>query len=106
MRLNSVPPNIVNRPDTFGVVGGVSGTQADGPQTPRLSGGVRPLPLAPEGPAPVEREPTTERRQSRRRGDDRRTKQVPVLIDTRVAQRRTQRRRGQDEAPPSIDLEA
>jgi len=51
-------------------------------------------------------EPSVERRQSRRRGNDRRKQQVAVLIDTRVDQRRNSRRRDEDDAPRRVDTQA
>ncbi|HZR03444.1 MAG TPA: hypothetical protein VFA81_09765 [Burkholderiales bacterium] len=60
-----------------------------------------PLPVEPAGPPNGQ-----ERRQGERRVEDRRKRQVPVLIDTRVAERRTGRRREDDPPPPAVDLEA
>ena len=51
-------------------------------------------------------EPSVERRQSRRRGNDRRKQQVAVLIDTRVDQRRNSRRRDEDDVPRRVDTQA
>ena len=63
------------------------------------------LPARPQPAAPVVR-PVERRQEDGRRGEDRRKRQVPVIIDTRVGERRAQRRRAADEAPPSVDVKA
>jgi hypothetical protein len=106
VRINTIGTPLVTRPDSSLQVGetpAVTPVQARSPRTGESS----PAPL----PAP-ERAPVAtvsvqaERRQQVRRGEERRTRQLAVLIDTRVAERRAVRRRAQDEAPPSIDIEA
>ena len=65
--------------------------------------GTLPVPVPPTVPGARE----AERRQDDvRRGEDRRKRQVPVLIDTRVGERRAKRRRAADDAPPSVDVKA
>jgi hypothetical protein len=67
----------------------------------------RALPAAPvPAAAPDQAAVEVERRQQVRRGEDRRKRQIAVLIDTRVGQRRAVSRRLQDAAPSSIDVEA
>jgi hypothetical protein len=65
-----------------------------------------PSPPAAELPGPLAKPPEQERRQAVRRAEDRRREQVPVLVDTRVAQRRKSRRRRRDQRPSKIDVEA
>jgi hypothetical protein len=106
VRINTIGTPLVTRPDSPLHVGE---TRAVTPAQARAPGAGESLP-APL-PAP-ERSPgavvpvQADRRQQVRRGEERRTRQVAVLIDTRVAERRAVRRRAQDEAPPSIDIEA
>jgi hypothetical protein len=106
MRLNAVPPAIVTPPEVRSEVGGVAGTRAIGahPSGSAITVPVRPAPEE-TPPAPVQ-ESAAERRQLARRSEDRRKRQVPVLLDMRVGPRRTSRRRVDDEAPPSIDVKA
>ncbi len=67
--------------------------------------GAQPLLPLPGGSEPVLQPVQGDRRSAERRGTERRQRQVPVLIDTRVSQRRVQRRRAEDEPPASIDVE-
>lgn len=60
----------------------------------------------PEEPTPAPVVPTVNRRQGDRRMGERRQRQIPVLIDTRVADRRVARRREDDPPPPSVDIQA
>ena len=49
--------------------------------------------------------PQTERRAvERRSGIDRRKQQIPVLLDTRVGERRKTQRRPEDPPPPAVDF--
>jgi hypothetical protein len=105
MRINTVEPSIVRRPDEGAQPGGVSAVNRIGAQ-PAGSPEGQARPIRTRSIATIAPEPAGERRQFSRRGDDRRKKQLPVLIDTRVDQRRTNRRRGEDEAPPSVDIQA
>jgi hypothetical protein len=101
MRINAVPPNIVTVPALAPQVGDVARTSPISPQTPSAAGYVLqpPAPQQPAAPAAA----SGERRSLERRGEDRRKRQMAVLLDLRVGQRRTNRRRAGDEAPPSID---
>jgi hypothetical protein len=108
MRINSIGTPVVIPPEQSLEVGAsreVTRVEARNPGTGETVARPLPgslLPVPPTGPVAVE----AERRQQSRRGEDRRQGQVAVLIDTRVGQRRGQRRRAQDEALPSIDEEA
>jgi hypothetical protein len=108
MRINSVGTPVVTSPEQSAEVGAARAVRAVRARTPApAETPANPVPAAPAPAAqsaPVLAE--AERRQQSRRGEDRRKRQAPVLIDTRVGQRRAQRRRAQDEAPPSIDVEA
>jgi hypothetical protein len=106
MRLNAVPPSIVTPPEARSEVSGVAGTRAIGAHA---SGSAIVMPARPaaEGAPPAQvQEPAGERRQLERRSEDRRKRQLPVLLDMRVGPRRTNRRRADDETPPSIDIKA
>jgi hypothetical protein len=109
VRINSDPPRFVIPPEVrpqVGGVGGSTGVTAVGAQGAGAALPARPAPAAPEGPPATPAPPPAERRQSPRRVEDRRKKQVPVLVDMRVSQRRRASRRSQDEAPPSVDVKA
>lgn len=104
MRINNVGPQVFIPPEVRGSVDQVRATQPINSQGAAAYAGGRILVESMEvqqAPAVVQ-----ERRQTPRRADDRRKQQIPVLIDTRVAQRRTMRRRADDEPAPSIDVEA
>lgn len=75
------------------------------PETRQDSDRRPPLPL-PEEPPPASVPPTVNRRMGDRRIEERRKQQIPVLIDTRVADRRVARRRQDDPPPPSLKIEA
>lgn len=108
MRINTLGPLVVTPAEPRAEVGN---TRAVDPVRAYTPGGAGPEPAM---PVPVREEsavtaptPEGERRQrSERRGEDRRKRQVPVLIDTRVADRRASARRNEDAAPTSIDVEA
>jgi hypothetical protein len=106
VRINTVGTPVVTLPEQsleVGATRAITPVQARNPGAAELT--PRPaaaLPSAQVAPAPVE----VERRQQVRRGEDRRKRQVAVLIDTRVGQRRAVRRRTEDEPPSSIDVEA
>jgi hypothetical protein len=104
MRINETPPSIVTRPATTSSVIGVSAGAAVGGQGNPAAQAVlvREQTPAPAPVPPVE----AERRAYVRRSEERRKLQVRVLMDTRVGQRRTARRRAADETPASIDVEA
>jgi hypothetical protein len=103
MRLNDVTPTVVRPPETRPDVGAL---RAANPVQPRGEGvGATPLLPIPATEAPVQIAAPVERRGASRRRTERRTKQVTVTLDTRVGQRRTRRRRSEDEPPASIDVE-
>jgi hypothetical protein len=103
MRVNTVGTAPVTPPEVRPDVGATRGVATVSAQTPRSE--VPPVPASAPRAEPVQA-PTTERRHNARRGDDRRKQQLPVLIDTRVAQRRRARRRAADAAPSNVDTEA
>lgn len=58
-----------------------------------------------EGRELTSRDASTQRREVERRlGEDRRKQQVPVLLDTRVGERRKTQRRIEDPPPPAVDF--
>jgi len=106
MRLNAVPPSIVTPPEVRSEVGGVAGTRAIGAHASGSAIVMPARPAAEQAPPAQVQEPAGERRQLERRSEDRRKRQLPVLLDMRVGPRRTNRRRADDEAPLSIDTKA
>ena len=103
-RINNIGTPAVVPPERSPQVGAVRGTTPIGQQT---SGTPAPAPAAPAASGEAAPPPSaSERRQLSRRGPDRRTRQVPVLIDTRVSQRRKKRRRNLDTPPDSVDVDA
>jgi hypothetical protein len=115
MRINFVTPSIVGRRATSPQPTEVGSARRVGAQTTGVP--ARPAQLSRAGldaivsnvraaNVSVAPEPSVERRQSRRRGNDRRKQQVAVLIDTRVDQRRNSRRRDEDDAPRRVDTQA
>lgn len=111
MRINAPSPPVFSVPDT-GPVQAVENARAVTP-VPSEGGGGQAMEQPPqqpeteEGPLPGE-EGFAERRGPTRRAEDRRQRQLPVMIDTRGGQdRRRQRRRDEDEPPPpKVDLKA
>jgi hypothetical protein len=105
MRINSIGTPLVFPPEPSVEVGASRAVTPVQARTPGQQGEPRPMPVpAPlVAPAPAR---IDERRQQVRRGEDRRTRQVAVLIDTRVGQRRAQRRRAGDDPAASIDVKA
>jgi len=104
MRINETPPITVTRPETRGPVAQVAGTSPVGSQNP---GSAAAGPNLPERDQPVQRPSTAaERRQAARRNDERRKQKLSVMMDTRIGQRRTVRRRNQDQAAASVDVQA
>jgi hypothetical protein len=103
MRINQISTPLVTRPEVEGPAEVTPATPVDAIEPGAYPGGrivgERSEALAPP-PRVVRRRPET------RRTAERRKTQEPVLIDTRVAQRRTERRRAQDDAPASVDVEA
>jgi hypothetical protein len=87
-------------------VGGVAGTRAIGAHASGSAIVMPARPTAEQAPPAQVQEPAGERRQLERRSEDRRKRQLPVLLDMRVGPRRTNRRRADDEAPLSIDTKA
>lgn len=108
MRINNVGPLIVTPTEPRIEVGNARAVEPIRAYTPGERSPETPMPVIvrEEQPATVE-VPEGERRQRNdRRGEDRRKRQIPVLIDTRVADRRASARRTEDEAPAHIDIEA
>jgi hypothetical protein len=104
MRINNIGPQVVVAPEVRGSVDGVRATQPVNSQAAAAYSGGRILVESMElQPAQTVIE---ERRQAARRADDRRRKQAAVLIDTRVSQRRTARRRANDGPPGAVDIQA
>ena len=104
MRINNVGPQVVIAPEVRGSVDQVRATAPVSSQTTSTYAGGRIL--AEEMQVQPAASPVQERRQAPRRADDRRKQQVAVTIDTRVAQRRVERRRADDEPVSSIDISA
>ena len=104
MRVDTIGTPPVTPPEVRPQVGATRGVAPVGAQTPRPE--VPPVPVSAPRAEPAQARAAVERRSGARRADDRRKKQVPVLIDTRVTQRRRGRRRAVDAAPSNIDIEA
>ena len=104
MRINNVGPQVVIAPEVRGSVDQVRATAPVNSQTASTYAGGRIL--VEEMQAQPAAPPVQERRQAPRRADDRRKQQVAVTIDTRVAQRRMERRRADDEPLTTIDISA
>jgi len=104
VRINNVGPQVVIAPEVRGSVDQVRATAPVSSQTASTYAGGRIL--VEEMQAQAGAPPVQERRQAPRRADDRRKQQVAVTIDTRVAQRRVERRRADDEPLSSIDISA
>ncbi|MEO8628782.1 MAG: hypothetical protein ABI612_11860 [Betaproteobacteria bacterium] len=102
MRINQISTLIVTRPEFEGPAEVTPTTPIDPIEPGGYTGGR----VVAERPDPVNTPQLVARRPARRRTGERRKNQVPVLMDTRVSQRRTERRRAQDEAPSSVDVEA
>ncbi|MBI1397732.1 MAG: hypothetical protein GC151_17310 [Betaproteobacteria bacterium] len=115
MRINAPAPAVVTVPDSTAIAGVDSvrpaGTATDEsagrrpPERPPAPGTQFPPPDAQAGVAAIE----DRRGRGTRRRADRRTRQIPVLIDTRSGRdRRAAARRTADEATatPSVDIEA
>jgi hypothetical protein len=108
MRINNVGPLIVTPVEPRIEVGNTRAVDAIRAYTPgEAQGREAPVPIPAREEAPPEPEVESERRGQRndRRGEDRRKRQVPVLIDTRVGERRASARRDQDAGPAHIDVE-
>ena len=105
MRINETPPLNITRMDSGSPVTEVAGVSAIGSQG---QGAAAPGPIPYGRDQPMQASPTAEeRRQASRRNEERRKRQLKVLMDTRVRQRRTARRRNQDLPPDSsVDIQA
>ena len=103
MRINETPPLTVTRPEPTSSVTGVSAGSTVGAQG---NPAAQTVPVREQAPPPPPPPVEAERRVYVRRAEERRKLQVRVLMDTRVGQRRTARRRAADDAPASIDIEA
>ena len=115
MRINFVTPSIVGRratspqPTEVGSASRVGAQTTGVPENPALPSRVGLDAVVSNVTAAnvtVATDPSVDRRQSRRRGNDRRKQQVAVLIDTRVDQRRNSHRRDEDDAPRRVDTQA
>jgi hypothetical protein len=104
VRINNVGPQVVVPPEVRGPVDEVRATRPVNAQGAAAYSGARIL-VETTGALPTQAV-IHERRATPRRSDERRKRQLPVLIDTRVGERRTVRRRADDEPAPSIDVEA
>ena len=104
MRIDPVAAPPVTPPDVRPDVGVTRRVAPVTAQTVR--GELPPVAQSEAREASVQAPPAAERRQDVRRSVDRRKRQLPVLIDTRVSQRRRTRRRVADAAPSTIDIEA
>jgi hypothetical protein len=105
MRINAIGTPPLTVPEVRSELGAAPRVNPVDPR-PQTPPGAQPLLPLPEISEPVLQPVQAERRGVERRATDRRQRQVPVLIDTRVSQRRVQRRRAEDEPPASIDVEA
>ncbi len=108
MRLNNVGPLIVTPVEPRTEVHNTRAVDPVRAYTPgeRTAEPPAPLPAREEAPAPDAPPEGERRRRSERRAEDRRKRQIPVLMDTRVADRRAASRRDEDLAPVHIDVEA
>jgi hypothetical protein len=102
MRISPIPSSVIH-PEGAAGVRPVAGAGAPGPA--EVSRDNR-QPSPPPESQTMRYEAVQERRQFVRRGEERRKRQVPVLLDTRVGPRRTERRRDEDATPGNVDLEA
>jgi len=105
MRLNTVSPSSVTRPEVSAQVGGVAATHAIGSRGAGATVVVTQGPAEQSAPAQAPA-PPAERRRVERRSEERRKQKLPILLEMRVGPRRTGRRRAGDEAAPSIDTKA
>ncbi len=103
MRINPIPLS-VTQPE--GATGVRPVPSAGAPGSAEASQGNDRPPSQPEEPSLPRYDPIAERRQFVRRGQERRKRQVKVMLDTRVGPRRTDRRRDEDDTPGNVDLEA
>jgi hypothetical protein len=103
MRINSVPPTFV-LPEGPSGVRPVAGAGAASPAEASRENVQRQPQPQPNLSPPIRYEEVSERRQFARRGAERRTRQLPVMLDTRVGPRRTGRRRDEDDHPGSVDV--
>jgi len=108
MRINNVGPLIVTPVEPRIEVGNTRAVDAIRAYAPGEAQGQEaavPIPAREEAPSEPAVEGERRERRNDRRGEDRRKRQVPVLIDTRVAERRASARREQDAGPAHIDVE-
>lgn len=107
MRLNTVDPLIVTPTEVRPDVGQPRAIQPVRAYSPNEREPAAPaVPPRQEEGEPAESPDVERRRRSDRRGTDRRKQQIPVLIDTRIGDRRTAARRTEDPGPAHIDIEA
>lgn len=108
MQINVPPIPAFQIPGTTGTVVGVGNIAPNKPvkeEGDAGAGGGGAGPGSGSGSEQREVVPTTERRDlDRRSGQDRRKQQLPVLLDTRVGERRRSQRREEDPAPSAVDF--
>jgi len=108
MRINNVGPLIVTPVEPRVEVGNaraIDPIRAYTPGEAQAQETVVPVPTREEAPLEPIGEEERRKQRSDRRGEDRRKRQVPVLIDTRVGERRANARRDEDAVPVHIDVE-
>jgi len=108
MRINNVGPLIVTPVEPRVEVPNaraIDPIRAYTPGEAQAREAVVPVPARDEAPLEPVGEEKRSRQRSDRRGEDRRKRQVPVLIDTRVGERRASARRDEDAVPIHIDVE-
>ncbi len=107
MQINVPPLPVFQIPSTLGTVEGVGNVPPV--KTVReegvSEGGTGNGASSPESDQRDSESPQTDRRATERRsGEDRRKQQIPVLLDTRVGERRKTQRRPEDPPPPAVDF--
>src|SRR4051812_33496786 len=104
MRINNIGPQEGDAPAVSSSVDQVRATQPGSPQAAAEYSGAR---ILVESMEEQTSQPVIEvLRPFPEPSDDRRRKQAAVLMDTRVSQRRTARRRADDGPPGAIDTQA
>lgn len=108
VQMNVPPVPAFQIPNTSGTVTNISNVppsrsvREEGDE----GGGAGGMPPGQDGRDSTPRDaPQTQRRDvERRMGEDRRKQQMPVLLDTRVGERRKTQRRVEDPPPPAVDF--
>jgi len=97
-------------PGSAGTVAGITGVgqakpvREEGDQTGEPAGGGAGAGGGQQGEAQTPQPQVDRRDVERRSGQDRRRQQIPVLLDTRVGERRKTQRREEDPPPPAVDF--